>query len=454
MKVVVIGASHGGMEAVQALVEKNEQIEVEWFDSTDITGELQKTKLQNGSDKTHITQMTVTELAAAHVTCHGLYQANGLDSKNKIVTFLNLQTGNVEQVTYDKLILATGAHAFILPVPGNELKNIFTFRHGEQDELVAALRSPKVKNVVIVGAGYIGMMATDMLARIGQNKLLALFKKKITVIDVTDRPLETYLDSEFTDILTTHMNAQGVKFVPQTKVQEFRGNKNGKVSAVVTNHGTFPADFVLVSAGTRPNTDWLGADLEMTARGYVVTNDYCQTSAEDVFAIGDITEIRYTPTGKKMNIALASNAERQARAAVRNLTKQVRPLQGVQGSSALQLFGEYFASTGLNTVTAARAQQPMASVYLNQDNSLASFNKGKTIPVAFKLFYAPDTLRILGAAIMSADNQTAQINAISIAIQAGMTVRDLTDTDLFFQPKLTNMWNVINAAAIKALPNE
>lgn len=84
---------------------------------------------------------------------------------------------------------------------------------------------------------------------------------------------------------------------------------------------------------------------------------------------------------------------------------------------------------------------------------MPGFSKEPAQTVRFKLFYAPKSHKILGAAIMSTANETQQINIISVAIQMEMTLKQLADADLFFQPKLTNLWNVINVAAMRALNN-
>lgn len=388
--------------------------------------------------------MNREELETHHIHVHSFYEATAINPTNHSVQFVNVVDGATESFNYDKLIIATGAHAFNLPIAGNDLDNVATLRHGKQHQLMATVKQANIKNIVVVGAGYIGMMVSDQLSQFGKN---------VTIIDVNDRPLSTYLDADFTDILNDHMREKQIAFIPNTKVESFSGNVQHQVTAVQTNHGVFDADLVFVSAGTRPNTAWIGDALATNERGYIVTDDYSKTSNKDIFAIGDSTEILYNPTHQRMNISLASNAERQARVAVRNLFEQTKPIHGVHGSSGLQLFGELFASTGLNTLTAGRSGIDVESTYVEQVNAMPGFSKEPAQTVRFKLFYAPKSHKILGAAIMSTANETQQINIISVAIQMEMTLKQLADADLFFQPKLTNLWNVINVAAMRALNN-
>ncbi|MGO2300215.1 NAD(P)/FAD-dependent oxidoreductase [Paucilactobacillus nenjiangensis] len=252
---------------------------------------------------------------------HAGYEATAINPTNHSVQFVNVVDVATESFNYDKLIIATGAHAFNLPIAGNDLDNVATLRHGKQHQLMATVKQANIKNIVVVGAGYIGMMVSDQLSQFG---------KKVTIVDINDRPLSTYLDADFTDILNNHMREKQIAFIPNTKVDSFSGNDHDQVTAVQTNHGVFDADLVVVSAGTRPNTDWIGGELTINERGYIVTDDYSKTSNKDIFAIGDSTEILYNPTHQRMNISLASNAERQARVAVRNLFEQTKPIHGVQ----------------------------------------------------------------------------------------------------------------------------
>jgi len=442
MKIMIIGASHAGYETAEAIHETLPTAKIDWFDLAAIQESINWSKQRGEVTNPTVNQMSDDELISNNIRLHSNFEAITLDPNNHQVTFKNHQSDDRETFGYDKLIIATGSHATVLPIPGNHFSGIANLRHGHQHDLKVAIKKETTKNVVVIGGGYIGMMATNLLSQMGKN---------VTIIDTNSRPLATYLDSELTDVLSTHLQEKEINFVGNTKVSAFIADNHQQVSAVETDHGTFPADFVLVAAGTQPNTAWLNNAIKINSRGFIITDNYSKTSDADIFAIGDSTEILYNPTNTKLNISLASNAERQARVAVRNLVEATTPLHGVQGSSGLSIFGEYFASTGLNTLTAQKASIAIKSVYVEQSNIMPGFSREPEHKVRFKLFYAPDSMTILGAEIMSTVNETQQINAISIAIQMKMTVNQLADADLFFQPGLTNLWNIMNVAAIKAL---
>lgn len=361
------------------------------------------------------------------------------------VEVLDHVSGETRTEAYDKLILSPGANPFILPVPGHDLKNIETMR-GRQDTIDLKLHSvdPDIQNVVVVGGGYIGIEAAEAFAKAG---------KKVTLVDIITRPLGVYLDKEFTDILEKEMTDNGMTLAMEEKVVEFVG-EDGKVSKVVTDKGEYPAEMVVMSAGVRPNTAWLKDAVDMHPNGMIKTDDYMRTSAEDVFAVGDATLIQYNPGQTSVNIALATNARRQGRYAVKNLEEAKYPFPGVQGSSALRVFDYKFASTGLNDQMADRLKIKTKSVLLDQETLMDFVPANMKERMLFKLVYDPETHAILGAQIMSKKDLTANINAISIAIQTKFTIEQLAYADFFFQPEFDTPWNLLNMAGLKALQQE
>lgn len=361
------------------------------------------------------------------------------------VEVLNHVSGETRKESYDKLILSPGANPFILPVPGHELENIETMR-GRQDTIDLKLHSvdPDIQNVVVVGGGYIGIEAAEAFAMAGKN---------VTVVDIITRPLGVYLDQDFTDILEKEMTDNGMHLAMEEKVVEFIGDA-GKVTKVVTDKGEYPAELVVMSAGVRPNTAWLKDAVEMHPNGMIKTDEYMRTSAEDVFAVGDATLIKYNPGNTEVNIALATNARRQGRYAAKNLVEANNPFPGVQGSSALRVFDYKFASTGLNDQMADRLKIETKSVLLDQDTLMDFIPADRKERMLFKLVYDPATHEILGGQIMSKEDLTANINAISIAIQTKFTIEQLAYADFFFQPEFDTPWNLLNMAGLKALEQE
>lgn len=424
MKVIVIGASHGGLEAVTALTERTDVTEIVWIDQRDIPA------------------LVGSELKNIPVERIKLFSHSKVTNVNPKKHMIEVQAGGKSlQESYDKLILGVGAMAAKLPVPGNQLAKIKTLRNRQDmNDLRQAALDPEINHVVVIGAGYIGIGAVEIFAAAG---------KKVTVIDVFDHPLATYLDSELTAVLAKEMTEHGVTLALGQRVEKFVGE--GTVKEVVTDQATFSAELVVLSAGARPNTAWLKDAITLLPNGMIKTDDYMQTSEPDIFAIGDATTVYSNAAKQELTIQLATNAVRQGRFAVRNLTEKLHPFEGVQGSSGLKLFDYMFASTGLNTSASERFVTEVGSVFLKQkilDNHLSAPVNAE---VLFKLFYDPKTLKILGAQILSKKDLTAYINTVSLAIQAGFTIEQLAYTDFFFQPLFNTPWNLLNQAGQQAM---
>lgn len=148
---------------------------------------------------------------------------------------------------------------------------------------------------------------------------------------------------------------------------------------------------------------------------------------------------------------MATNARRQGRYAGKNLVDARYPMPAVSGSSALSVFAYKFASTGIKEGTAKNYGIKTKSVLIKDSYRPPFVPENANNPeVLFKLTYSSETKRVLGAQIMSKADVTANINAISLAIQAKMTIDDLAYADFFFQPGFDRPWNVINVAAQKA----
>ena len=448
MKVIVVGSSHGGYEAVRELLMGAPDTQIQWYEKGDFVSFLScgmQLYLEGYvKDVNAVSYSSAEEMEEKGVSVFVEQEITAIDPKNHTVHVSDHKNNSEREESYDKLILSPGAVPNLLPVEGKGLKNIYAMRGRDWAiKLKQKTVDPTVKNVVVVGSGYIGIEAAEVFANAG---------KHVTVIDILPRMLQTYLDVEFTDILTKEMEVNNITAAGGQSIQRFEGDK-GKVTKVVTDQATYEADLVIVAAGIKPNTKWLENTLELTDRGLIKIDDYLQTSAPDVYAVGDATKVKYAPTdGKDMQIALATNARRQGRFAAKNALGEKKAVPSVSGSSALSLFRYKFASTGIKEGTAKNCGVETKSTLVT-DSYRPPFvpDKYGNAKVYFKLTYDPTTTRILGAQIMSTEDVTQNINVISLAIQAKLTLDDLAYADFFFQPGFDRPWNIINVAAQQAL---
>ena len=222
-------------------------------------------------------------------------------------------------LSYDKLLLATGARPATPRIPGAQLSNVFTFHTLEDAERITnAARTGEY--AVVLGAGFVGLEAAYALARIG---------KKVTVVERAGQILPNQLDLAGSRVIQDDLERSGVRIILNSSVSEVRGE--GQVRHVVlTDHSIIPADLVVLATGIRPNKELAEAAGLATNRGITV-NEYMQTSDPDIYAAGDVIEIEDVATGKRVCSATWFNAILQGRFAAYNMAGRRRPYTDAVG---------------------------------------------------------------------------------------------------------------------------
>ncbi|EAC5456430.1 oxidoreductase [Listeria monocytogenes] len=442
MKYVIVGTSHAGFEAVQTLLKKDSDAEIVVFEAGSTASFL------SCGIQSYLEDISKS-LDELHYANEASYKEQGVDIRmNTSVIAINPETKEITTRTtdgveatesYDKLLLSPGGVPGTIPNVDDQHENIFYLRGRNWADKVKN-RMSSAKKAVVVGAGYIGIEAAIAYAQAGID---------VTVVDFVDSILPTYLDSEFTSLLTKHMEEKGMKIKTGEGVKEFKVNENNEVTAVVTDKGTYEADTVIISVGVRPNTQWLKDTLTLDGRGFVEVNEHMETSVKDVYAAGDATAIPFAPTNDKAYIALATNARRQGVIMARHASGDADAKIGrVNGTSGLAVFDYKFATTGIKDANANSYQGNVKSVY-KEDLIRPSFMHDEE-KVLMKLHYDADNGRILGAQLMSTYDILQAINAVSVAIEAEWTVDQLAQADFFFQPEFSRPWNFLNVLAQEA----
>jgi 3-phenylpropionate/trans-cinnamate dioxygenase ferredoxin reductase subunit len=212
-----------------------------------------------------------------------------------------------ERLSYDRLLLTTGAEPRRLPVPGAELDGVLYLR-SVQDSDALRERLDRGGSVVVVGAGWIG---AEVAASARQRGL------DVTVLDPLAVPLERVLGAEvgavYRDIHTDH----GTRMQMQTGVEAFEGD--GAVERVRTSEGTeLECDFVVVGVGVEPRVG-LAVEAGMAVDNGILVDQHLRTGVPDVYAAGDVANAQHPFYGERIRIEHWANALNQAPAAARNM---------------------------------------------------------------------------------------------------------------------------------------
>lgn len=250
-----------------------------------------------------------------------------INADKKTVT---IENGN--EISYDKLMVATGSKPFIPPMEGlDRVEKKFTFMKFDDAKAVKEAVTEGAK-VLIVGAGLIGLKAAEALEHYGTD---------MTVIDLADRILPSILDSEASAIMQKHIESKGVKFILGTSVKEFSEN-----SAMLTNGDTVPFDMVILAVGVRPNTELVAEAGGKVNRGIVTDQTQAVQGLRDVYAAGDCTESLDITTGQQKILALLTNAFLQGETAGQNMAGKETYYLNAIPMNAIGFFGLHIITAG------------------------------------------------------------------------------------------------------------
>ena len=443
MKVVVIGCTHAGTAAIKNLRALNPDAEVTVFERNDNISFLScGIALYVGgvvSDPKGLFYSSPEELKSLGVNTKMKHNVKNVDIKGKKLTVENLETGEVFDETFDKLIITSGSWP-IIPrnIEGIDLENVLLCKnYNHANEIIE--RSKSVKRVVVVGAGYIGVELVEAFRNNG---------KEVILVDAEDRILSKYFDKEFTDVAEESFREKGIVLATGEKVVKIEG-ANGKVSKIVTNKNEYETDMVIMCIGFVPNTALFKGQLEMLPNGAIKVDEYMRTSDKDVMAAGDCCSVFYNPLNMERYIPLATNAVRMGTLAGLNLVENKAKSLGTQGTSGIKIYENNMAATGITEALARSLDLEIETVIVT-DNYRPEFMPTYE-KVTLKVVFDKYTRIVLGAQLNSKVDLTQSINTLSVCIQNHMTIDDLAFVDFFFQPHYNKPWNFINLAGLAAL---
>lgn len=363
--------------------------------------------------------------------------AREIDPKGKRVRLRDEQSGHETWLSYDKLVLATGASAQVPPVLQGSLKNVFTL-HGVRDAegIRTALASGTARDVVIVGGGLIGIEMTEALVRKGA---------RVTILEQRDQILPI-LDVEMARLVAKHLETHGVRIVTHANALGLEGDD--EVTGVRTDKGVFAATLVVLACGIQPNTKLpREAGLALGESGAVRVDERMQTSDPDILAAGDCVETVHRVTGKPFYCPMGSTAMKQGRIAGITLSGGEDSFPGVLATSICQVFGYCAARTGLGEAE-ARAHGYDVETVLAAGPDRAHFMPAAK-PLLVKLVVDRETRKLLGAQIVGLGAGDKRLDVAAMAIATGTTIDDLAQMDLGYSPSYsTAMDNLITAANI------
>ena len=441
-KIVLVGANHAGTAAANTILDNypgNELVILDRNSNISYLGcgtALWVGRQIDGTDGLFYSSKEMLEQKGATVYMETEVSKIDYDAKKVYAT---TKDGQELCESYDKLILAAGSLPIIPKIEGLGLENVDVvklFQDGQKID--KTLDDPTVKNVAVVGAGYIGVEIAEAVQRRG---------KSVRLFEALDTTLAGYYDPWFSHDMDEVLAKNGVELHFGETVKELKG-QDGKVCALVTDKGQYDAELVILAIGFVPNNKLAGDKLEQFRNGAILVDSHQQTSLPDVYAIGDCATVYSNALRSPAYIALATNAVRSGIVAAHNACGTALESIGVQGSNGISIYGYKMVSTGLNLKAAERAGMEVAYTDY-EDLQKPGFIK-ENHPVKIRIIYEKSSRRVVGAQMASYEDISMGIHMFSLAIEEGVTIDKLKLLDIFFLPHFNQPYNYITMAALGA----
>jgi len=365
------------------------------------------------------------------------WKATRINTEKQTVEAFRPKDDSHETFEYGTLILAMGARPSTIPVPGSDLKGVFTIRTmNDIERLTNDLSENNAKRVAIVGAGLTGSEMAEALLQRGMTVLEA---------EIVPEILPVILDSDMASIIRTRAEEHGVEYHLNSTLEEIVG-RNGRVSGIRISGEEYPVDAVVVAVRVKPNTELAKeARIVLGQSGGIKTDERMTTSATNVYAAGDCIETYDRITRRHVFFQLATTAVRQSLVAGINAAGGDAKYPGSTGVTTVRLFGLEVSSFGPTTALSERLGIHPVSVRVTGSTRLPYYPGGKDLTV--KLLADPKDGRLLGAQLVGEEGATLRANFVSMAGHLALTVQEFEQIETCYSPPLAPVWDPVTIAA-------
>ena len=348
--------------------------------------------------------------------------------------------GSIYIENFDKLLLSPGASPVRPPLPGIDQEGIFTLRNVEDtDRIKNYMAEHRIEQAVVVGAGFIGLEMAENLHRTGA---------RVSIVEMSNQVMAP-IDFSIASHVHAHLTSKGVSLYLEQSVSGFE-RRNNRLGVWLQNGETIEADMVSLSIGVRPETGLArSAGLEIGPAGGIQVDKFLQTSAKDIYAVGDAIEYPHPLTGKPYLNYLANPANRQGRIVADNMVfGNVLPYEGAVGTSIAKVFDLTVASTGLPAKRLKQMDIPYCSSTTHSSSHAGYYPDA--LPMTIKLTFDPQNGRIYGAQGVGYDGVDKRIDQIALLIKNDKTVLDLTKVEHTYAPPFSSAKDPISIAGYAA----
>lgn len=440
MKVVIVGGVAGGATAAARIRRLDEQAQIVVFERS---GYISYANcglpyyiggvIEDPEDLTLQTPESFYSRFRIYMKVH--HEVTAIHPDKKTVSVKNLETSEEFEESYDKLLLSPGAKPVWPNLPGMDSDRLFTLRTVEDTfRIKEFVDQNKPKSAVMVGGGFIGLEVAENLRELGMD------------VTIVQRPkqLMNPFDADMASFIHAEMRKHGVKLALGYSVEGF-AEHDGGLDVLLKDQPPIHADMVVLAIGVTPESTLAkDAGLALGMKGSILVNDRMETSAPDIYAVGDAVQVKHYVNGEDALIALAGPANKQGRIAADNICGGDSRYLGSQGSSVIKVFDMTATTTGINETNARRSGLDVDTVILSPMSHAGYYPGGKLMTM--KVVFEKETYRLLGAQIVGYDGVDKRIDVLATAIHAGMNATDLKDLDLAYAPPYSSAKDPVNMA--------
>ncbi len=368
-------------------------------------------------------------------------RALAIDRQKKTVRIESLDTGETNDLPYDKLVLATGATPNRLNIPGAELEGVYLVNDMHRAMAIKNdLAQGKVGRAVVIGGGAIGLEMAESLAD--------LWGVETTVLEYMNQLLPRIVDPAFAAMLEKHLKDNNVTVHTSESATGMEADDTGRVCRVITPERTIETDLVIMSVGVRPRSELArDAGLEVSELGGIVVNSSMQTSDPDIYAAGDCVEIKNLVSSMKNIAPMGSLANRQGRVAADNIAGIPSRFEGWVGSFIMKAFDSCIGGTGLS-YTSAKSLGFDADLAITAQSDRAHFFPTQAV-IMLQMVFDKSSRKVLGLQGFGPMNDSilARINAAAGLISRGAVIEDFSNLELAYAPPFSTAVDALNATA-------
>lgn len=354
-------------------------------------------------------------------------EAVRIDRSAKTVAVISRADGGSRTLSYDKLVLATGASPVRLSIPGADIEGVHWMHHLDDADKVRTLAEQgRVRKATLVGAGLIGLEMCEALASRGVQ---------VTIVEMLPTVMGLLVDEEIGRLAMRHLAAKGVILRMGETVSSLEGDGQGKLARVRTSGSVIDADLCVLAVGVRPNSSLASqAGLAVDARGGILINSFCQTSDPDIYAGGDCVANAciHDLFGSRMLAPQGSTSNKHGRIIANHIAGLAETFPGVLGTVICKVFEISIARTGL-TERQARALGYDVETVLWAGSDLPHYMpKGGSFCI--KLVVNRRTRQLLGFQAVGSGDVAKRLDVAATAMAFQATVDALAHLDLGYAP--------------------